>query len=195
MKRINYFFTTTAILLLLTHTTFSAIYVKRPKSLRVKFKDKYDNEGNIEHTISTFGYLDYQSKIRMTLRKWNTDDGCNPPDKSLFVTEEDNTRGAVAFIMKRGGCTYYKKAQNVHRAGGRLAIVMFNSENEDPEGVIPIGPKQRRFIFLMFFLESDVIPPLILIKKKDGDILNEELNKGTNVVLHVDFDMVKKIEN
>lgn len=42
----------------------------------------------------------------------------------------------------------------------------------------------------MFCLESDAIPPVILIKKVDGDILYDELNKGTKIVLHVDFDMV-----
>lgn len=130
-------------LALLLTPTLCTIYVKHPKSLRPKFKDQQDTEGNIEHTISTFGYLDYQSKSTMILRKWNSDDGCNPPDKSLFVTEEDNRKGLVAFLMKRGGCTYYQKAQNVHSAGGRLAIVMFNDENEDPDGIIPIGPKKR----------------------------------------------------
>lgn len=44
---------------------------------------------------------------------------------------------------------------------------------------------------LIFFLESDAIPPVILIKKTEGDVLFEELDKGTKIVLHVDFDMVR----
>lgn len=136
-----------AITLSLHQMVLGDIYVKEPASLRPKFKDEYDNEGNIEHTISTFGYLDYQSKTAMILKKWDTEDGCNPPSDDMMISEDDQQRGLYAFIMKRGGCTYYQKALNVHSAGGRLAIVMFNDEAEDPEGVIPIGPKHRKWVW------------------------------------------------
>lgn len=48
-----------------------------------------------------------------------------------------------------------------------------------------------RFAPITLFLESDAIPPVILIKKTEGDVLYDELEKGTKIVLHVDFDMVR----
>lgn len=43
-------------------------------------------------------------------------------------------------------------------------------------------------------LGSQHVPPVIVIKLKDGNAILEELKQGRKVKLHVDFDMVKKFE-
>lgn len=48
--------------------------------------------------------------------------------------------------MKRGSCGFYQKAENAHLAGAKLVIVVLN-EGEDPDKIIPIGPKHRKFQF------------------------------------------------
>jgi hypothetical protein len=132
--------------------TLTNIYVKHPQALRAKFKNPGDEEGNIEYSISTFGYLDYQSKTAMVLKKWSTEFGCSAPSSTLIEPDEEGNEEIVAYIMKRGDCTYYKKAENVNLAGGRLAIVAM-VDDTDPERVIPIGPKTRKFLFFRFFKE------------------------------------------
>ena len=116
----------------------------------------------------------------------------------------------TAFLMVRGGCTYFQKAEMVRKAGGNLAIVSLLDEETNPEQVIPISPKPCKNFVLnltLTFLETENIPPLILINKKDGDLLFKaseayvkNYHSNSDVVvpavqLHVDFDMQKYVGN
>jgi hypothetical protein len=94
----------------------------------------------------------------------------------------------------------------VKRAGGNLAIVALIDEHDEPIGVIPITMKIRNFKkvthFCLLRLETEGTPPLLLIRKSDGDVLFEATDKfmsqsdgdraaGKNgLYIHVDFDMV-----
>lgn len=148
----------------------------------------------MEYTISTFGYVDYQAKSRIRLKLWSDETGCTEPTKDILNTHNTPT----AYLMKRGGCNYYQKAKNVHIAGGRLAVVMVNKEDQDPKDIIPIVPnyinaKTGQFFYFNDFLESKNIPPVVIIEKNIGDILRKTLESGEKIVLHVDYDMVKNI--
>ena len=117
--------------------SMSEIRIESPKSLKTKISKK---NGLIDYSVSTFGFLDYQAKIDMQVKKWNSEDGCNEPSKELL----DKNGAPVAFIMYRGGCTYIKKAENVRKAGGKVAVVILNYLNGDPANVIPISAEKRK---------------------------------------------------
>ena len=78
----------------------------------------------------------------MQVRKWNSEDGCDEPSKDIL----DKNGAPIAFIMYRGGCTYIKKAENVRKAGGKVAIVILNYKNGDAKTVIPISAEKRKLI-------------------------------------------------
>ena len=171
---------TTLIILTLLQVTKSTIYVETPVGLRKEFRNKGDDEGNIEYTISTFGYVDYQLRTRMVLVKAPTDDGCAVPMIEELPTNTGPTESPMntAYIMKRGNCTFYKKAQNIHQMGGKLAIVTLNKKHNNPAYIIPIGPKQQ----------SDKIPPVILIKEREAEVLYKALEEKKKVILSVHFE-------
>lgn len=51
----------------------SNIHIISPKSLKSAIKKNGRSEGFIPYTVSTFGLFDYQAKIDLELRLWNTE--------------------------------------------------------------------------------------------------------------------------
>ena len=134
-----------ALVLTLASTALSTIFVSQPDNLRQSITNWKGEVGILDYTVSTFGYLDYQAATRMQVLPVGGDkDGCNIEDYE--VPEEDDITKTIntAFLMKRGGCTYFQKAEMTRRAGGNLAIVALVDPHEEPESVIPIAPKARK---------------------------------------------------
>ena len=52
----------------------------------------------------------------------------------------------IAYIMKRGSCTYSQKAEVLKKAGGGLAIVSLLDENDNPRTIIPISSKTCKYL-------------------------------------------------
>lgn len=75
----------------------------------------------------------------MEVRKWTSEQGCEKPSSDLYNEKDEN----VAFIMRRGGCSHFEKAKNVHRVGGKLTIVILETD-QDPEDYIPVGPDDSK---------------------------------------------------
>jgi len=71
----------------------------------------------------------------MDVKLWSSEFGCDSPASNIL----DKENKPIAYIMKRGGCTYLQKASNVRLAGGKLAIVVLDSEYADPDSIIPTG--------------------------------------------------------
>lgn len=135
----------TSILLLAT-STFCDISVKVPEDLADSIVSDEGKKGTINYSISTFGYLDYQAQANYYVKYWPDEMGCEKPDmNSKAFDEVHNNQDAKnkAYIMKRGGCGFYQKAMNAHIANGQLVIVVLD-EGEDPNSIIPIGPKHRK---------------------------------------------------
>jgi len=138
---------TTCLLLLLTGATLCDITVKDPASLAESIVSISGKRGVIDYSISTFGYLDYQAQTNYYVKYWPGDYGCEKPDMEAKGFREDLHDTDIknkAYIMKRGECGFYQKALNAQLAGANLVLVILG-EGEDPESIIPIGPKHRKF--------------------------------------------------
>lgn len=133
-------------------------------------------ENGIEYTISTFGFVDYQSKMRIELKQLGDKTGCSVP--SSFSHEESQYH--IGILAEKGECTYIAKAQNGHRVGARFIFVSLTDEDEDPDSIIPIAPKEQ----------SVNVPPVVIISKKIGDSIRKYLKRGEKVFMNIDFDMV-----
>jgi hypothetical protein len=124
----------TILVTLLTSTTKCDIYVKDPESLAQSIQNASGQRGTLDYSISTFGYLDYQAQANYYVKYWPGETGCEKPDNESAEFRDDLYNTDIknkAFIMKRGECGFYQKAQNAQLAGANLVIVVLN-EGEDP---------------------------------------------------------------
>lgn len=163
--------------------SFSNIHIVSPHALRSSIKKKVHKSGEIPYSLSTFGIFDYQAKGDYILKLYSDSLGCNPPKKEIIEKEEASN---VAFIMNRGGCKYFNKAQNIHIVGGRLGIVILDN-NDDPSSIIPvIGDIQGE--------DNASLPPIMIIDKVTGDLIYNYLQQNPNldgVKIYVNFQLVK----
>jgi hypothetical protein len=86
-------------------------------------------------------------------------------------------------MVDRGNCKFIEKARNIQNAGGKVALIV-NNNDADPTSVIMRDDGTG----------SDIMIPLVLISKKDGEILKEYYNNNKKnpdalrkLVLDVDF--------
>lgn len=147
---------------------------------------KKDLRGCINYSVSTFGFMDYQDKVTYALRYFQDQFGCNG-DEAVVESEMVQNKNHVAYVLKRGGCTYIQKALNVRRAGGSLVVVYHDNPEEEVENIIPIAPKNV----------SDNVPPVVVINNSDGVKLEQYVrtNDQEKVKLVVDFDIEKKTDD
>ena len=124
--------------------------------------------------------MDYQSRttVELKLPFGSNDEGCSDPG----IRPEEDRKYPIALLVRKGGCSYINKARYASRAGSRMVFVILTDPDESPNNVIPISPKDQ----------SDIVPPVVVISKDVGEKLIDTLNKGNQVFLSVDFDMVIK---
>lgn len=130
--------------------------------------------------------MDYQDKAVYALRYFTDKYGCDDEPRASSNENIQNSNH-IAYVLKRGGCTYIQKALNVRRAGGALVVVYHDDPTEDVENIIPIAPKNA----------ADNVPPVVVINNADGLKL-EVIVRGRDqekVKLSVDFDVEKKTDD
>jgi hypothetical protein len=187
MKIKNSFGTSIYIIISLFHFLIQHIYtdiiVRSPSSLRAKFKN-----GSIKTSYALFGYNPYGYTLtgRVFYDPDNTevDLACDAEKLKGLVTEKSNRVDHAAIVMvDRGNCKFTNKARNIQNAGGKVALIV-NYVEGDPTSVIMRDDGTG----------SDIMIPLVLISKEDGEILKDYYKTNKNnpdalrkLVLDVDF--------
>lgn len=171
------------ILLNFLHLTIADIIVRSPLSL----KDKFD-KGIIKTSYATFGFNPYgytlTGRVFYDPTNKEKDLACDYEKIKDIVTEKTNKIDHAPIIMvDRGNCHFVDKARNIQKAGGKVALVINNDDN-DPKNIIMIDDGTG----------SDIMIPLILISKKDGEILKDyyirnQMNTDSlkKLILDIDF--------
>lgn len=175
-------------LLLLNITIFlefvkADIIVRSPSSLRSKFEN-----GSIKTSYATFGYNPYgytlTGRVYYDPVNAEIDLACEPEKLSGLVTEKSNRVDHAPIVMvNRGTCKFIEKARNIQNAGGKVALIV-NNDDTDPTSVIMSDDGTG----------SDIMIPLVLISKKDGEILKDYYTQNKKnpdalrkLILDVDF--------
>jgi hypothetical protein len=85
-------------------------------------------------------------------------------------------------MVDRGNnCTFVTKTRNVQNAGGAIALIINNVE-KDVNKILMIDDGSG----------SDLTIPAVLINKRDGEKIKEEMKKGNSAVyIRIEFDMKK----
>lgn len=174
---------TILITLLLSQFSTPKIRIQSPKSLALSiFKHNFGDEksiGILDYTTALFGNIDYRTKSTYRIVEANSENGCEPI--TLAEQSEQVLQSKLAIIMKRGDCTFSRKAYNTHHAGGELTIVYDDQDALTPSMIVPVGDKK--------FLKERI--PLILITKNDGLKILETLKNNQKVMISTDFDIPK----
>lgn len=162
----------------------ASLYVYHPTKLRNEI-DQYT--GEIKSSLANFGLVHYGHSI--IGRVWFDDknsDGCKDFDFEVDGTGDPDADPSPIVMVMRGNCPFTQKVRNVEHAGGRLAIVVDDKDNENPENIIMVDDGSGNGIRI----------PAILIGKTDGRKVLKymEDDKGTHTDIHValmaSFDIV-----
>lgn len=94
--------------------------------------------------------------------------------------ESHNVDESPIVLVHRGDCSFVTKVRNVENAGGHVALIIDN-KNEDLNKIVMADDGRG----------SEVTIPGLLISKMDGLILTDfiENNKNQHIVLDVEFEM------
>jgi len=116
----------------LLHIVAATITVNGPDSLKSQFED-----GNILSVYGNFGHIPYgQSIIGRLYYNPENPEGC---DRNGTYTDEfhqiDQDSHQPIFMVERGDCNFVTKVRNIARAGGKLALIIDN-KNENINNVI-----------------------------------------------------------
>lgn len=115
-------------------------------------------------SIANFGLIPYGHTIIGDLKFVETNDqGCDSYGTSLDSTDSS----APIIIARRGSCSFVQKARNIEHSGGKLAIIVDEIDNEEPDDIIMVDDGTGNGIQI----------PTIMISKTDGEKLIEEYLK------------------
>ncbi len=142
-------------------------------------KPAFSNFGNIPYGYFTLGRLRYDPT------NVEKDYACRPLNN--YNLEKDNDLDKYPIIMvDRGNCTFVAKARNVQNAGGHLALIIDNTD-EDVHKLMMADDGTGR----------DIQIPAILVSKKEGDILKKFFVDNQNdralldsIIISVEFEIV-----
>ena len=125
-------------------------------------------KGNIQFSVSTFGEipLDTTTNVQIIVPDKDNNHGCEP-----FDVPKDLKAEKFVWLVRRGDCTYLKKAKNSQFSGAYAVIVVHDNPNINIEDVIPYADSNFK----------SVHTPIVLIKKQDGDELFENLNNSSKI--------------
>lgn len=128
--------------------SFLAIYKSNlelilPEELRSRFHYN-QNAGNINYTVSTFGSIPYSEKeyVQLLLPKAGNEYGCKGLERPSHVNKADR----IVWLVKRGDCTYSKKAFISQQSGAYAVLVYHNQSNVDVSNVIPCSDSVCKLI-------------------------------------------------
>lgn len=108
------------------------IQVLEPQSLI----SSLEGDGKLNYVTSTFGELLYSERllINLVMPPPTNIEGCNS-----FTAPQGFEGRRYAWLLKRGTCTYSKKAFEAQRSGAYAIIVYYNQPNTDIQSIIPIS--------------------------------------------------------
>ena len=171
------------LLLLLVSATVGKLIIYYPPSLREAI-DPVHSE--ISSSIANFGNIPYGHSVLG--RVWFDPDnalGCDPFDIKITGEGDPDNEPSPIVVVKRGECSFVKKVRNIEHAGGALAVIIDNKEDERTEDVIMVDDGTGNGINI----------PSLLITKKDGEAIINEIkacsmsHKTTCVQLVARFDL------
>jgi hypothetical protein len=134
-------------------------------------------KGDIQYSVSSFGFVDYQAKKLVEVRLWSNADGCDPPTDDILEKPGQN----IGYLMKKGECSYRRQALNAHRAGAYVVITYTDEDGESHLTTPSANDEDSR---------DTVLPPVMMISKKHGVDIRSALESGEKVRLSVDFDII-----
>jgi len=87
-------------------------------------------------------------------------------------------------LVRRGGCSFVQKVRNVEHAGGKMAIVVDEKDNESMDSIIMVDDGTGNGVKI----------PSVMVNEKQGEKLinwyeagNDETRKRTQVVCTFDI--------
>lgn len=121
----------------------SNLEIVKPNDLRSKF-DANNLPGNVKYTVSTFGSIPYTEKdyIQVVTAPKDNGYGCRGLVRPSNLTESDK----FVWLVKRGQCTYSKKAFIAQQSGAFAVLVYHNQQNVDVSNIIPCADSVCKMI-------------------------------------------------
>lgn len=163
----------------------SDIIVRSPLEVSQKFTNS-----TIKTSYATFGHNPYGYIItgRVYYDPVNIDQelACDYDKIKDMIPEKDKTTSidnSPIIMVDRGSCHFTVKARNIQKAGGKIAVVINNNDNDI-----------KNIVMSDDGTGDDITIPLVLISKTDGKILKDyySLNRDNKdalkkFILDVDF--------
>jgi hypothetical protein len=131
-------------------------------------------------SIANFGLIPYGHTIMGDLKFVATNEyGCDSFNNSIKSGDELSP----IVIVRRGVCSFVQKVRNIEHGGGKLAIIVDEVDNEDPDMIIMVDDGTGNGIQI----------PSVMISKTDGEKLIAEYEKmeanGGYIKLRTTFDI------
>jgi hypothetical protein len=163
--------------LVILTTLVTAKMTLLPKSLR---GDIGNEDGNIPFSIANFGLIPYGHTVMATLKySSENEDGCSAFGSSLKGAQNQSP----IVVVKRGGCSFVQKVRNVEHGGGKLAVIVDEEDNENPQTIIMVDDGTGNGIQI----------PSVMIGKTQGNALIAKLldfaDKGKEIQMIVTFEI------
>lgn len=123
------------LILMLVSMSYCKIRLYSPSAKRSDFHAKSGEEGTIDYSIGMMGNIDYRDKYLVELKLYPVEEACNSVN---FNTSEHYSNQKIAYLVKRGTCTFSEKVHNVALSGGDLAIIYDDDPKDDIFTIVPI---------------------------------------------------------
>ena len=170
------------ILLSLLFFSNSQLIIINPENLSSKFPDKTIEIETAKIGKSTY---DFYSRGKLYLPNDATIpstqlDACKPIT-NLNINEANFSENFKILLVYRGGCSFVHKAriaQNAHYS----MIIIINNMNTDIKNVIMNDDGTG----------NDIKIPIVMISKKNGDILVDYIKQNSNEKIFVEINFIKK---
>ncbi len=134
-------------------------------------------------SLSNFGRIPYGynliGRVFFDPKKVETDYACRPLP---FIGEDHAVDESPIIMVHRGNCSFVTKVRNVENAGGHVALIIDNKDEQISNIVMADDGRGRELTI-----------PGVLISQFDGKILTDFFEKNPDrakeIVLEVDFEM------
>ena len=137
----------------------------------------------VNTSVANFGLIPYgHSIIGQPFFDKDNEFGCLIFDQFPF---SKNEKKSPIVVVRRGNCSFVQKARNIENAGGKLAIIVDEVDNETMDEIIMVDDGTG----------SGVKIPTLMINKKEGEAFikfyNEQDSSGkAKISLVTTFDIV-----
>ena len=150
------------IVAILAVAIFGKLIIYSPHSLKAATGK---GDGIIETSVANFGLIPYgHSIVGSPYFDPDNKDGC-----SKFTNKIGDNEESPIVLVERGNCSFVKKVREVEHAGGKMAIVIDEVDNESMDSIIMVDDGTGNGIKI----------PSVMINKKEGDILLNYYNDAS----------------